>query len=216
VAEFGSPDILFDKLDEGSSNGGAFKPSSLSEQTATADGPLRVLFAGSMGQRKGLADLFAAFKILKRKDVELVLMGSSILPLPFYRKQFTDFIYEPTRSHEDVLRLMQTCHILVLPSIIEGRALVQQEAMMCGLPLIITANTGGADLIEEGKTGFLVPIRSPEKIAEKINWFADHRQEIAAMGDSARKKARQLSWDLYRHKILSVILPMARSKDIEI
>ena len=51
---------------------------------------------------------------------------------------------------------------------------MQQEAMLCGLPIIVTANAGGEDLIDEGKTGYLVPIDSPEILAEKISWFADH------------------------------------------
>ena len=61
--------------------------------------------------------------------------------------------------------------VLILPSIIEGRALVQQEALACGLPIIVTPNAGGEDLIETGVTGHLIPIRSPEKIREKIEWF---------------------------------------------
>ena len=40
-----------------------------------------------------------------------------------------------------------------LPSIVEGRALVQQEALSCGLPIIVTSNAGGEDLIDEGLTG---------------------------------------------------------------
>ena len=57
---------------------------------------------------------------------------------------------------------------LVLPSILEGRALVQQEALSCGLPIIVTPNAGGEDLVEEGETGHLVSIRSPETIANAI------------------------------------------------
>lgn len=45
---------------------------------------LRVLFAGSMGQRKGLCDLFDAFKLLNRNDIELVVMGSLLAPMEFY------------------------------------------------------------------------------------------------------------------------------------
>src|SRR3989442_15995027 len=110
-------------------------------------------------------------KLVKPSDAELVVMGSLILPMQFYRNQCEHFIYEPPRPHPEVLRLMRTCDVLVLPSIVEGRALVQQEAMACGLPVIATKNAGGDDLIEEGRTGFLVPIRSPETIAEKINWL---------------------------------------------
>lgn len=165
-------------------------------------GKLRILFAGAMSQRKGLADLFAAMKLLDRADVELVVMGSPMLPMSFYRGQFPDFLHEPSRPHAAVMGLMQTCDVLALPSLVEGRALVQQEALACGLPLILTANAGGEDLVEEGGTGFLVPIRDPSKIAEKIAWFAEHRDLLAAMGDAARRKAAACSWEEYTRKII--------------
>ena len=59
---------------------------------------------------------------------------------------FADFTYEPPRPHHEVLQLMKTCDVLVLPSIVEGRALVQQEAMSCRLPVIATRNAGADDL----------------------------------------------------------------------
>ena len=68
----------------------------------------------------------------------------------FYREQCAGFIHEPPRPHAAVMQLMQTCDVLALPSLVEGRALVQQEAMACGLPLIVTANAGAEDLVEEG------------------------------------------------------------------
>jgi glycosyltransferase involved in cell wall biosynthesis len=164
--------------------------------------PLRVLFAGSMGQRKGLGDLFAAIKLLNQKDVELVVMGSLMSPLRFYRSELSGFKYEPNRPHDQVLSLMRSCDILCLPSIVEGRALVMQEAMSQGLPLIITPNTGGADLIKEGETGFLVPIRSPEAIAEKINWFLENRSRIPAMCNMARQHAASYTWENYGSEIV--------------
>lgn len=166
---------------------------------------LRFLFAGALSQRKGLADLFAAMKLAGTKQAELVVMGSPILPLSFYRSECPEFIHEPPRAHEDVLRLMRSCHVLVLPSIVEGRALVQQEAMACGLPLIVTRNAGGEDLIVEGKTGFLVPTGAPAAIAEKIVWFLQNRTQLPAMGDAARAKAAELTWPDYGQKILHAI-----------
>jgi glycosyltransferase involved in cell wall biosynthesis len=77
--------------------------------------------------------------------------------------------------------------------------------MACGLPIVVTANAGGADLVDEGKTGFLVPIRSPEKIAEKLNWLADHRADAREMGQLARLKAAALTWNSYSKKILDAI-----------
>jgi len=169
------------------------------------EGPMRILFVGALTQRKGLADLFAAMKLVASKEIELVVMGSLLRPLAWYREQFSPFIYEPPRPHRDVLRLMRTCDVLVLPSIVEGRALVQQEAMACGLPLIVTKNAGGDDLITKGETGFLVPIRAPEAIAEKINWCATNRASISGMAIAAQRRASELTWHGYGEKVLAAI-----------
>jgi glycosyltransferase involved in cell wall biosynthesis len=189
VAPFGSPPTGPAKV---------FSPS--------AGKKLRVLFVGSMSQRKGLGDLMAAMRCLKRSDVELVIMGSLQAPLEFYRREFPDFTYEPGRPHSQVLELMRRSDVFCLPSIVEGRALVMQEAMSQGLPLIITANTGGEDLIEEGATGFLAPIRQPDYIAEKIAWFADHRTLLPDMSRAAQTKAAGLTWEKYGQTIVNAVL----------
>jgi glycosyltransferase involved in cell wall biosynthesis len=187
VAQFGSPPFMTHK-----SHG-------------TYGKPLRLLFAGALTQRKGLADLFAAMKLVGSSEVELVVMGAPVLPIQFYQNQFADFVYEAPRAHPAVLELMRSCDVLVLPSIVEGRALVQQEAMACGLPLIVTRNAGGEDLIIEGKTGFLVPAGEPAAIAEKVDWFAQNRAELPAMSSAARLKAAELTWPAYGEKILHAI-----------
>lgn len=175
------------------------------ESRRTSGNRLRILFAGALSQRKGLADLFAAMKLVNSPGAELIVMGSAILPMQFYRSQFDHFIYEPPRAHAAVLRLMQSCDVLVLPSIVEGRALVQQEAMACGLPLIVTRNAGGEDLIIEGQTGFLVPAGEPAAIAEKIEWFLENRGKLPGMRAAVRAKAAELTWPTYGAKILHAI-----------
>jgi glycosyltransferase involved in cell wall biosynthesis len=168
-------------------------------------GPIRLLFAGALTQRKGLADLFAAMKLVDSKEVELVVMGSPIRPLNWYRQRLPGFVYERPRPHSDVLRLMQSCDVLVLPSIVEGRALVQQEAMACGLPVIATKNAGADDVIIDGKTGFLVPIRSPETLAEKISWCAKNRSLVSGMGIAAQRRASEFTWRAYGETIVAAV-----------
>lgn len=208
VSPFGSPAPLSDEVAE--------EARAARRDRARAGRPLRVLFAGSMGQRKGLADLMAAVRRARRADVELVVMGSLQQDFAFYQNECPGFIYEPGRPHPDVLKLMRSCDVFCLPSIVEGRALVMQEAMSQGLPLIITANTGGADLVTAGafeansllrsETGFLVPIRAPERIAEAIAWCADHREAVVAMGEAARAKAAAYTWDAYGQKVVDALL----------
>ncbi|WP_211097008.1 glycosyltransferase family 4 protein [Neolewinella litorea] len=165
--------------------------------TPSTNGKLRVLFVGSMGQRKGLGDLFEAMKLLNNPQVELVVLGSLQAPMEFYRQEYPDFTYEPTRPHAGVLELMASCDVFCLPSIVEGRALVMQEAMSRGLPVIITPNTGGADLVVPDETGILVPIRSPAAIAEAIQWFCDHRDQLPRMSEAARRHAAAYTWPAY-------------------
>jgi len=170
-----------------------------------ANKKLRILFVGSMGQRKGLADLFTAINLLNNPNIELVVMGSLQESLNFYKTECKYFLYEPGRSHQDVLELMRSCDVFCLPSIVEGRALVMQEAMSQGLPLIITPNTGGEDLIIEGKTGFLIPIRSPEIIAEKLQWFLDNKTSIPEMAIHAMEHAKNYTWEKYSDTIINAI-----------
>jgi glycosyltransferase involved in cell wall biosynthesis len=168
-------------------------------------GRLKVLFAGALTQRKGLADLLEAMKLVDSNQIELVIMGSLLRPLSWYRERFADFVYEPPRPHGEVLLLMQNCDVFVLPSIVEGRALVQQEAMACGLPVIATSNAGADDAIVDGATGFLVPIRSPEAIADKISWCAANRSLVDGMGIAARKRAAEFTWRAYGESIVAAV-----------
>jgi glycosyltransferase involved in cell wall biosynthesis len=175
------------------------------EPSAESKGKFRVLFAGAMTQRKGLADVFAAMKLLASAEVELVVMGSLVQPLEWYERRCRGFKYEAPRPHDEFLQLMKTCHVLVLPSIVEGRALVQQEAMACGIPVIATSNAGADDVIEDGRTGFLVPIRSPEEIAKKIGWMLAHREEATGMGIAAQARARELTWRSYGQAVMHAV-----------
>lgn len=184
VVPFGSPSILCDPYLEKSKNKN-----------------FKVLFVGSMTQRKGLADIFEAMKILKNEPIDLSILGQNAMPMDFYRNEYSDFIYYPTRSNKEVQKVMHLHDILVLPSIVEGRALVQQEALACGLPIIITPNTGGEDLVDDGITGSIVPIRNPTKIAEQI--FSFYEQKIShEMRQMCIRKAAKYRWSNYAKKIL--------------
>ena len=97
---------------------------------------------------------------------------------------------------------MKVHDALVLPSIVEGRALVQQEALACGLPIIVTPNAGGEDLVEEGITGHLVPIRSPEKIAEAIRLMIKNKSHKEEIRNVCKKKAAQYKWTNYAQSII--------------
>ena len=163
---------------------------------------LKLLFVGSMSQRKGLADLFEAMKLLKGEPISLSILGQPSMPMEFYRKKFADFNYYPPSSNSKVREIMRMHDALILPSVVEGRALVQQEALSCGVPIIVTPNTGGEDLIDEGNTGYLVPIRSPERVAEKVLCLLDSGESLVDKAEYCINKAKAYSWSAYAHKII--------------
>ena len=66
----------------------------------------------------------------------------------------------------ELAALMSRSHVLALPSIEEGLALVQAQAMACGCPVVCSTNTGGEDLFTDGVEGFIVPIRDPIALAD--------------------------------------------------
>jgi glycosyltransferase involved in cell wall biosynthesis len=163
----------------------------------------KLLFVGSMSQRKGLADLFMAMKLLSKEPVSLSILGQPSMPMEFYKQKYSSFKYFPACSNKMVREIMKAHDALVLPSIVEGRALVQQEALSCGIPIIITPNTGGEDLVINGITGHIVPIRSPEKIAEKIIALIESKTPKVEVAKNCQKKAKAFSWAAYAKKIIN-------------
>ena len=170
-------------------------------------GPLRVLFAGSLGQRKGLSYLLDAVSRLK-KHVELTLLGAKTVqdcaPLEAAVRAHR---WIPSLPHAELLTEMSRQDVLVLPSLFEGFGLVLLEAMSRGLPVIATAHTGGPDVIDDGVEGFIVPIRSAEAIAEKLELLRRDPARLVAMKDAARRKALTLTWETYRRRLVEAVSP---------
>ena len=170
-----------------------------------ADGRLRVLFAGSLGQRKGLSYLLDAVGRLGSR-VELTLLGSKTVegcaPLD---RAVREHRWIPTAPNAEVLAEMSRHDVLVFPSLFEGFGLVIPEALSRGLPVITTPHTAGPDLLDDGVDGFLVPIRSAEAIAEKLELLLLDPARRQEMSRAALRKAAQLSWQTHRRALAAVL-----------
>jgi glycosyltransferase involved in cell wall biosynthesis len=60
-------------------------------------------------------------------------------------------------------------------------------------------------VIVDGETGFLVPIRSPEALAEKMSWCVANRSLVDGMGIAARKRAAEFTWLAYGESIVAAV-----------
>jgi alpha-maltose-1-phosphate synthase len=166
---------------------------------------LRVAYVGQLSQRKGIAYLFEAIRQVAPM-VQLTLIG----PKPARRCAALEHAIEPHTwvppvPLAEVLRRLADHHVMVLPSLCEGFGLVILEAMAQGLPVITTTNTGGPDVIEDGGDGFIVPIRDPLAIADRLTWLYDDEPRRLAMGHAARRKAAEHSWARYQRRMVKLL-----------
>lgn len=165
------------------------------------DDIFRALFVGRVAPRKGVHYLLQAWRELQLHEAELLLVGINDFP-EGWLNQYIDIIrYLKSVPHSSLNEYYSAASVLVFPSLVEGLALVQLEAMACGIPIITTPNAGGSDIVTDGVEGFVVPIRDLEVLKEKLEWCYRHPQELAEMGRAARRKAEQLTWDLYRQRL---------------
>lgn len=161
-----------------------------------------VIFVGGMSVRKGVPDLVKAFMDFRHPGKRLSFIGSPSAELiedlrarGLWSDDFRVLGHIPQERLKDV---MSRAHVMVLPSIEEGLALVQAQAMACGCPIIATTNTGAQDLFEDGVQGHILPIRRPDLITERLQALADQPEVRDAMGQRALARVQQAGgWKQY-------------------
>ena len=105
----------------------------------------------------------------------------------------------------ELKRVMSRSHVLVLPSVEEGLAMVMAQAMACGCPVVASNHTGAEDLMTDGMEGFIVPVRDVEMLAEKLQQLADDPILRDEMGNKALQKVKGLGgWDDYGNKAMGI------------
>jgi alpha-maltose-1-phosphate synthase len=180
------------------------------ERVATSRSqPLRVLYAGSIGQRKGIGYLVQALDRLT-VPYTFTLLGRPTARPRVLEQVLARHTWISSVPHERMLDIMREHDVLVLPSLFEGYGLVITEAMAQGTVVIATPNTAAPDIMTEGEDGFIVPIRSAESIAAALTRLAEDRDLLLAMSRAAQATAATLTWDKYRHELVNVVAPFLR------
>ena len=176
-------------------------------ETTRREDPLRILYVGKIGQQKGVGYLIDAVERLDRNKTpySLTLLGSPVFPTAELKKFLNVHRWIPSANHSEVLRIMREHDVLVFPTLFDGFGLVILEAMAQGTVVIATPNCAAPDVLEDGRDGFIVPIRLAEDIAQRLAQLAEDRDLLARMGESARLKALSRSWDRYHAQWLETV-----------
>jgi starch synthase len=175
-----------------------------------------VLFVGQVGFRKGVPDLLEGFARLRHPKKCLRLVGGMCHEMVRYLRKFSTPEQVEFLGHipqPKLKEIMSRSHVMVLPSIEEGLALVQAQALACGCPVIGTPNTGADDLFTNGKEGFIVPIRDPQTIANRLQLLADSPDRRSAMSKAALQRVAQLGgWSDYGERMAGVLQELVYEK----
>jgi len=134
------------------------------------DGDIVITCAAELHERKGQKYLIEAFKKLRHEMPTLHLMLVGTGP---NEKELKKKYGDVTNLHflgwrEDVPQILRASDVFVLPSLREAFGLVLLEAMASGVIVVATDNGGTTDIIEDGKSGYLVPPANSDRLADAI------------------------------------------------
>jgi glycosyltransferase involved in cell wall biosynthesis len=159
----------------------------------------RVLYAGLLTPRKGVLDLFAASRLLADRGVEheLHVVGGMPDEGPEAEQQVLDAAGGDhvrllgRRPPEQMADAYAEADVFVLPSWWEAMPLTVLEAMASGLPVIATDVGDVARAVDHGVTGFVVPPRAPEQLADALEKLLRDEGQRNAMGAAGRDRVAQ-------------------------
>jgi colanic acid/amylovoran biosynthesis glycosyltransferase len=161
--------------------------------------PLRLVTVARLVEKKGVEYAIRAVARLVEKGVDVVYSVVGDGPLRGALEKLVTELGLSGRvkilgalSHADVVALLASSHIMVAPSVtasngdMEGIPVAIMEAMASGLPVVSTQHSGIPELISDGVTGYLVPERDTDALAEKLHHVAEHAAEWPLVARAAR------------------------------
>lgn len=188
-----------------------FKPSGNLKSAFAADPKSKiVLTIGPFKPQKNLADFIRAAAIVSRKipNVRFLIAGDG-QQRGALESQIKDLNIENNVLllgwRKDIADLLYSCDIFAMTSLWEGLPCVIVEAMSCSKPVIANAVDGVKEIVEEGKTGFLIKPYDYEATAEKIIYLIENEAHAQKMGENAKASIGEefdLSYVVKQHERL--------------
>ena len=179
--------------------------------------PLQIVFVGNITPRKGLDTLIEGLAMAE-SAIELTVVGSPADPRHVEavqdrirncdldsRVRFAGRLSDAERAE-----VLESSHVLTVPSRYEGFGIVYLEGMSFGLPAVASRAGGAVDIVTDGETGTLVDPNDPAAVASALDEFAADREKLAAMGRAARARYEaQPDWSETTARVRSLLAEVA-------
>jgi glycosyltransferase involved in cell wall biosynthesis len=156
--------------------------------------PLTALTVGAFTGQKGAVDLVQIARAQK-EIVRFRFVGDIPPECKALARAAADVIdFSPRVPEADLPRIYCDGDLFVYPTIQDGWAAVLSQAAAAGLPILTTTNCSGPDLVCEGKTGWVLPIRDSAAFVERLAWCNQNRSPFADMIRAAHQAFRPRDW----------------------
>jgi glycosyltransferase involved in cell wall biosynthesis len=150
-------------------------------------GPLKVLWLGSVILRKGIQYLVDAARRLQNEKIEFLIAGPLGVSDAVVRSFPPNMELMGRLTRDETDEVYRRAHVFVLPTLSDGFAITQLEAMAHGLPVIATPNCG--EVVTDGSDGLIVPIRDAEALADALITLNRDRERLRSMSQAALQTA---------------------------
>jgi glycosyltransferase involved in cell wall biosynthesis len=153
--------------------------------------PLRVLFLGQVILRKGIQYLIGAAKLLEKENIQFDVVGPISITKAAMAKVPANVTFHGRTGRDEAAAWYRRSHLFVLPTLSDGFAITQLEAMAHGLPVIATPCCG--EVVSDGVDGFIVPPRDADTLALRLQRYLKEPELLCCQSAAALMKARQFT-----------------------
>ena len=193
---------------------------------------LSILYAGTISVQKGIHDLLIAFENFSHSKATLTLLGGMTAPIKRLLNRTDYRINLPGHKPQaDLPAFYQAHNLFVMPSIQDGMAMVQLQALASGLPLVCTTNSGGEDLLQMGgnspvihkisgeqvleyPAGWVIPIHCPHVLTEIFLKLSQNLSILAAKRNNAIALTKtEFTWQSYAERAISIYMSLLEKNE---
>lgn len=153
---------------------------------------IHLIMAATIDARKGHDVLIEALKLLPPdvlSKLEITIAGDEHdknLTSMLRSQENVDIHILGEVEHEALLKMISQCDMLLCTSIDDPMPISCTEAMMFGIPTLVSDNTGTASFIQDGVNGFVFESGNVKMLAEKLNYIINNIESLPAIGQRAK------------------------------
>ncbi|MFZ4826848.1 MAG: glycosyltransferase [Phototrophicaceae bacterium] len=168
------------------------------------------VFAGRIEPLKAVDSILDAVALMppptsETRPIQVIIIGSDPHDKTDYDIQaliqqakllgITDRVtFVPAQAQDQLALYLNAADVLLLPSEYESFGMIALEAMACGTA-VIASNVGGlTHLVQDGETGFLVAVREPQELAQRLLQLQSDARLLSQMQQQANAHAQQYAW----------------------